>query len=662
MNDKSNKISVHVRIKPTNTLNSLININNNECTINNKTYSFERVYFNESQYEIFDNIKFVLNEFLDNKNASIIVYGQTGSGKTFTLFNRDNSMLKNNLLIENNFGLIFNSLFYLFNNTNNLTISSIEIYNENIYDLFNNNKLILRQSNDKLILNLNEITVNSYDKAIEYLDIALNNRTVQSTKMNANSSRSHIIINIIHNDCKLSFIDLAGSERFNDNNLRTTVSINSGLLALGNVINALYKKTKNKNTYVPYRDSKLTRILESVLNSNVLIIGCINIDYVLESVNTLNFCARASNVYLEKEVIKSDNKNLEVIRLKKEIMYLKEEIKKLKGVNFNKPNIKIGLKQIRKPINHLNFENDSDCLTSNLTNLNLIENKNVKKVRFMSLDSSSLIENGLKLIKSIKVTHTIISIFRNNIIYLNNNLYSIDHRILIGNVDKFFVYNNSIIYSHLNILKEYNLTINVLYAFEYDISSIYRNKDIIVIGHVNGNISLKQYNKYFSIKVSNECVTNLLIVDNFVYFTIQNNLLRLNLFTRSIDKVFLISHNGKINKISLLNQNIIITCSSDLSIKLFNTKSSFNTIPYIHKHNILDVNGIKLNNKLIVVSLDIKGCMKVFNYNNLDLSCIYKTYLKETVSDVCSINFNKNNLIVSFASEIFIYDLIKLVN
>ena len=276
--------------------------------------------FNESstQQQIFENVgERLIDNTLEGYNTCCFAYGQTGSGKTFTMFGDDQ-----------NEGLAFRSLDYLFKslkqNTSLLTftcnVSAVEIYNDKIYDRLlpnnSNDDQPLKLINDKIV-NLSQVIVESYSNTKQKLHHAINTRTTAQTDMNNTSSRSHLVITLdlfqqmkdgATLTSKLHFIDLAGSERIKKTNARghrlnEAKSINGSLLVLGRVVDALILKQKNSKsprTYVPYRDSTLTRLLKTSLggNSMTTIIGCCAVDniHLEETASTLHFIARSASI------------------------------------------------------------------------------------------------------------------------------------------------------------------------------------------------------------------------------------------------------------------------------------------------------------------------------------------------------------------------------
>lgn len=211
-------------------------------------------------------------------------------------------------------------------------MAMFEIYNEEVYDLLNGReRIILRNNRSELVINAHEREVRSYEQFRSVLMDAIALRITKCTRMNAGSSRSHAVIRVCSDRASLVFVDLAGSERtkrtgVSNDTMKEAISINTGLLALGNVINALY----NRKKFVPYRDSKLTRILKPILNDNTIVrmIACVSDSYqdANETMNTLEYANRAGclRTVVKREPVVGREQG-EVIRLREEIGRLRRE-------------------------------------------------------------------------------------------------------------------------------------------------------------------------------------------------------------------------------------------------------------------------------------------------------------------------------------------------
>ncbi|KAF8964703.1 kinesin heavy chain [Flammula alnicola] len=277
-------------------------------------FTFDRVFpMATKQHEVFDYGHHVL----DGYNGTVFAYGQTGSGKTFTMMGADidSDELKGIIprITEQIFQSIVESdahLEYL------VKVSYMEIYLEKIRDLLapQNDNLQVHEEKSKgvYVKNLSDYYVSSAAEVYEIMRTGGASRVVTSTNMNAESSRSHSIFLITiqqrntetgaQKTGNLYLVDLAGSEKVgktgaSGQTLEEAKKINKSLSALGMVINAL---TDSKAKHIPYRDSKLTRILQESLGGNsrtTLIINCSPSSYnEAETLSTLRFGIRAKSI------------------------------------------------------------------------------------------------------------------------------------------------------------------------------------------------------------------------------------------------------------------------------------------------------------------------------------------------------------------------------
>ncbi|KAI0748225.1 kinesin heavy chain [Daedaleopsis nitida] len=282
-------------------------------------FTFDRVFPpGTKQQDIFDyGVNDTVRDVLDGYNGTVFAYGQTGSGKTFTMMGADidNPELKGLIprITEQIFQSIVESdahLEYL------VKVSYMEIYLERIRDLLapQNDNLQVHEEKNKgvYVKNLSDYYVSSAREVYEIMRQGGAARVVSYTNMNAESSRSHSIFLITINQKNtetgaqktgnLYLVDLAGSEKVgktgaSGQTLEEAKKINKSLSALGMVINAL---TDSKAKHIPYRDSKLTRILQESLGGNsrtTLIINCSPSSYnEAETLSTLRFGIRAKSI------------------------------------------------------------------------------------------------------------------------------------------------------------------------------------------------------------------------------------------------------------------------------------------------------------------------------------------------------------------------------
>jgi kinesin family protein 18/19 len=283
-----------------------------------KRYAFDYVFSPEDgQEKVYANTtKFLIHGVLNGFNATVFAYGCTGAGKTYTMLGTPDQP-----------GIMALTLKDLFENIDRIhsdaqatvsykvSVSFLEVYNENIRDLLatlSNDYLDLREDPLKgpVVAGISEIEASNAEEVMKLLRRGNKNRTQEATAANAVSSRSHAVLQVLIEQSernpgtsatvkfgKLSLVDLAGSERAavtqnRGQRLLEGANINRSLLALGNCINALGEKASQKGAgFVPYRDSKLTRLLKDSLGGNCRTVMIANISMAAssfeETVNTL---------------------------------------------------------------------------------------------------------------------------------------------------------------------------------------------------------------------------------------------------------------------------------------------------------------------------------------------------------------------------------------
>ncbi|XP_022685311.1 kinesin-like protein KIN-14P [Setaria italica] len=274
------------------------------------------------------NMQPLVRSVLDGFNVCIFAYGQTGSGKTFT-------MSGPKVLTEEGLGVNYRALNDLFSIQEQrkdticyeIAVQMIEIYNEQVRDLL---------QNGLAVPDANVVPVTSTADVIDLMNLGQKNRAVCSTAMNDRSSRSHSCLTVhvqgrdltsgtVLRGC-MHLVDLAGSERVDKSEvvgdrLKEAQHINKSLAALGDVIASLAQK----NTHVPYRNSKLTQLLQDSLGGQAKTLMFIHIapepDAVSESISTLKFAERVATV--ELGAAKSNKEGGEVRELKEQIACLK---------------------------------------------------------------------------------------------------------------------------------------------------------------------------------------------------------------------------------------------------------------------------------------------------------------------------------------------------
>lgn len=356
-----------------------------QVQIGTHSFTFDHVYGNggaESSAMFEQCVAPLVDGLFQGYNATVLAYGQTGSGKTYTMGTGFKDGCQTGL-IPQVMGALFNKIETLKHQTEfQLHVSFIEILREEVRDLLDSasesksvvanghagkvavpgkSPIQIREASNGVITlaGSTEVAVSTLQEMAACLEQGSLCRATGSTNMNNQSSRSHAIFTItleqmrkLHsvspvNDtpdedmgeeyfcAKLHLVDLAGSERAKRTGtdglrLKEGIHINKGLLALGNVISALGDEKKRKEgMHVPYRDSKLTRLLQDSLggNSKTVMIACISPADINaeETLNTLKYANRARNIQ-NKPVANRDLISNEMQQMRQQLKYLQAEL------------------------------------------------------------------------------------------------------------------------------------------------------------------------------------------------------------------------------------------------------------------------------------------------------------------------------------------------
>lgn len=317
-----------------------------------KTFTFDAVYdWNSKQVELYDEtFRPLVDSVLQGFNGTIFAYGQTGTGKTYTMEGVRGDPEKRGV-IPNSFDHIFTHISRSQNQQYLVRASYLEIYQEEIRDLLSKDqskRLELKERPDTgvYVKDLSSFVTKSVKEIEHVMNVGNQNRSVGATNMNEHSSRSHAIF-VITIECselgldgenhirvgKLNLVDLAGSERqtktgAQGERLKEATKINLSLSALGNVISAL---VDGKSTHIPYRDSKLTRLLQDSLGGNAKTVMVANIGpasyNVEETLTTLRYANRAKNIK-NKPRVNEDPKDALLREFQEEIARLKAQLEK----------------------------------------------------------------------------------------------------------------------------------------------------------------------------------------------------------------------------------------------------------------------------------------------------------------------------------------------
>ncbi|XP_044475240.1 kinesin-like protein KIN-4C [Mangifera indica] len=353
-----------------------------QVQIGSHAFTYDYVYGNGAapSSKIFDDcVAPLVDALFHGYNATVLAYGQTGSGKTYTMGTNYNGD-------ESSFGIIPKVMENIFNRVQAekasteflIRVSFIEIFKEEVFDLLDSYSPNLNKADASSVAKplvparapiqiretvnggitlagVTEAEVRTKEEMASYISHGSLSRATGSTNMNSQSSRSHAIFTVTMEQKKINFghsratvddigddilcaklhlVDLAGSERAKRTGadglrLKEGIHINKGLLSLGNVISALGDEKKRKGGHIPYRDSKLTRLLQDSLggNSKTVMIACVSPadTNAEETLNTLKYANRARNIQ-NKAVINRDPMAAQMQRMRSQIEQLQAEL------------------------------------------------------------------------------------------------------------------------------------------------------------------------------------------------------------------------------------------------------------------------------------------------------------------------------------------------
>ncbi|KAB2038895.1 hypothetical protein ERO13_D03G151400v2 [Gossypium hirsutum] len=341
-----------------------------------RLFKFNKVFSPAAtQEEVFLDTQPLIRSVLDGYNVCIFAYGQTGSGKTYT-------MSGPNLSSKEDWGVNYRALNDLFQISQSrkssiiyeVGVQMVEIYNEQVRDLLVIDSSQRRlgiwsttQPNGLAVPEASMHSVKSTTDVLELMNIGLMNRAVGATALNERSSRSHSIltVHVRGTDIKtnavlrgsLHLVDLAGSERVDrseatGDRLREAQHINKSLSALGDVIFALAQK----NSHVPYRNSKLTQVLQSSLGGQAKTLMFVqlnpDVESYAETISTLKFAERVSGVELGAARTNREGRDIrelmeQVSSLKETITKKDQEIERLQLLKGNGNSTKRGMSSLR---------------------------------------------------------------------------------------------------------------------------------------------------------------------------------------------------------------------------------------------------------------------------------------------------------------------------
>lgn len=439
MSEVEHSVKVFCRVRPLIPTeregDPILGINGNRLSVVFNTpreYAFDDCLGEESsQEDTFQEVAIpLLDSFVEGYNATLFVYGQTASGKTWTMIG------DTDVSNQEQRGILPRSIDYLFDvlsrkeDSFDISISFLEIYMEEIHDLINasSEKLKFRENKNREVYvdGLSKVKVGNPFVTFDVIDKGLKARRIGETKMNKRSSRSHCVFTmyltqkITDNGFvrtikrQLNLIDLAGSERISKTGaegrlLKEGSTINLSLTNLSNVINAITERqrTGNPSHFIPYRDSRLTRLLQTSLGGDSKTYFIINVSpshkNAEETMGTLEFGRRVKSIK-NVATIKVE-KSVEELEAENEI--LEAQVKKLQKILEHK-NIAGDLKSARRreeiesSRSIVDFTNDEIRRISK-ENLSLSEELNSTKIEIERIEK----ENSLLKRDNIKFQETI---------------------------------------------------------------------------------------------------------------------------------------------------------------------------------------------------------------------------------------------------------------
>ncbi|KEH24415.1 kinesin-like protein KIN-14I isoform X1 [Medicago truncatula] len=363
--DLKGSIRVYCRVRPffpgqRNQFSAVENIEDETITVSipsrngkgQRSFNFNKVFGSSAtQAEVFLDMQPLIRSVLDGYNVCIFAYGQTGSGKTYTMTGPKE-------ITEKSQGVNYRALSDLFMIADqrkdtfhyDVYVQMIEIYNEQVRDLLvtdgTNRRLEIRSSSHKglSVPDASLVSVSSTFDVIDLMNLGHRNRAVGATALNDRSSRSHscLTVHVQGRDLTsgattrgcMHLVDLAGSERVDKSEatgdrLKEAQHINKSLSALGDVIASL----AHKNSHVPYRNSKLTQLLQDSLGGQAKTLMFVHIspesDAIGETISTLKFAERVATVELGAARVNKDGANVK--ELKEQIASLKAALARKEG-------------------------------------------------------------------------------------------------------------------------------------------------------------------------------------------------------------------------------------------------------------------------------------------------------------------------------------------
>ncbi|WCJ33783.1 phragmoplast orienting kinesin 2 [Euphorbia peplus] len=362
---------------------------------------------------------------LSGYNSCMFAYGQTGSGKTYTMLGEINDLEVKPSTHRGMTPRIFEFLFARIQAEEEsrrderlkyyCKCSFLEIYNEQITDLLDpsSTNLLLREDTKQgvYVENLSEFEVHTVSDIVKLLTQGSLNRKVAATNMNRESSRSHSVFTCVIESrwekdsttnlrfARLNLVDLAGSERQKSSGaegdrLKEAANINKSLSTLGHVIMILVDVANGRTRHIPYRDSRLTFLLQDSLggNSKTMIIANVSpsICCTAETLNTLKFAQRAK--LIQNNAVVNEDSTGDIVALQHQIRLLKEELSLLKRQNVSRT-LSFG-----STIKNTNQLHDATCTE------NMYETDDQQAEGLLEFESKGIVRMSTKQLKSLETT------------------------------------------------------------------------------------------------------------------------------------------------------------------------------------------------------------------------------------------------------------------
>ena len=611
-------------------------------------FTFDYIFDQDStQVEIYlKAAKPSVESLLEGYNSTILAYGQTGTGKTYTM---EGFTL---VPFDDKRGLVprvVEDIFLYINNKEKtkdikflLRMSYLQIYNEYISDLLIPEKknLNIRENKKKGIYveGLSEWLVNNPNDIYTLLGKGTDNRAIASTTMNEISSRSHAIFIItleqeIHDDnnnsvikriSKLNLVDLAGSERTRitgakGKQLEESKKINKSLSALGNVINAL-TESKGNISHIPYRDSKLTRLLEDSLGGNcittliTMISPCQS--FINETLSSLCFAKRAKKIKNRPKINQRINRHQALIKQYEIILKnMKEElVKKDEIINDNK---------LLKQINQLTEDRNNILKQLELTSQNYLKEKEEKKI----------LERNLEIIKA-----------ENN---KNENININIDKVNTPQFKKVLEENNNININNNKEIERYKNLILKQREMMSDLTKKINERDETIIQLQEEKDLLEKINEQqnYYISLLNKNYKNLIdhyknIINNKEKNLTEDNLENYINIYKKINNEVLNKYEPKEIQIKNTRKYLRYNYSIDNSIKILNNNSSLNS------SMSSTINNINLNSEeipLLTSEEKINELNSILKEKENEIK-ILKLFSQKFLSNSCESNEGKINL------------------